>query len=172
MKFTLTNVYQIPGSPDPVTTYEDRCLRDSAWLKTLFCKLGTHIQVLQHEIVDNVLHLKVLVQPQPQTIPLVLRTLAPVDIMDYVQTTTYDFTTHRGTIKTQMHHPSLQGTSSEGTFILCATGPQTVTWSISSKVTSNFYLVGNKIEAIVARTIKKMNPHARAHIQAHLAPPH
>jgi len=172
MKFTLTNVYKTPGSSDPVTTYEDRCLRDSGWLKTLFCKLGTHSQVLQHEIIGDVLHLKLLVQPQPQTIPLVLRTLAPVDIMDYVQTTTYDFTTHQGTIKTQMHHPSLQGTATRGTFILCATGPETVTCSITTRVTSNFWLIGKKIEAIVAFAVKKINPTGRDHIQAHLIGSH
>ena len=168
MNFKMNLNYTTTGSANPVSSFEESCIKDTNWNSTLFSKMGNDVTVLKDERNGPTLHRELLIQPHKSTVPAPVRALLGNDAFDYVETTSYNFETHQGTLETSMRSSSMKGTGSKGTFSVREAGANQVTWGLNSDVVAKFRLVGGLIENSVVDEIQKKAPQIRGHIQNHL----
>ena len=168
MNLNMNQNYMTAGNANPVSLFEESCIKDTSWNTTLLNKMGNDVTVLKDERNGPILHRELLVQPHKSTVPAPIRALLGNHAFDYVETTSYNFETHQGTLETSMRSSSMKGTGSKGIFSVREAGANQVTWGLNSDVVANFRLIGGLIENSVVDEIQKKAPQIRGHIQNHL----
>jgi len=162
MQLTLTNQYDVPGTDNPLNTYEDACIKDVNCPLTSYRKMGNNITVLKNSVEGDVLERELLIQPNPDSVPATLRSLAGDDAFDCIQTTRYDFATHTGSVDTRMTGGFLKDrfNSSAQFKVRCDTpdSPRKVSYEASTKIEVSIFVVGGKIANSLAAQMKERQP--------------
>jgi hypothetical protein len=168
MKLNINNSFNLSNTTTPVQSYEDCCIRDPQWNANLYGKMGNDVSVLKEEYQGNTITRELLVQPHAETVPVLVRTFAGNDALDYVEKTTYDFSKHTGTIETAMTNPAFAGTGSTATFKVTSDTPNTVDWTMNANVHANLRFIGGTVEQAVCSEVHAKNPTIQGHVQDHL----
>jgi len=172
MKLELRTQYDVPGTADPILTYEKHCLKDSGCALTAFEKLGNEASILEDKFQNGILDRKIALQPDPSALPAFIRSLVGADATACTQITRYDFATHTGTTETRMERAFVrERISIRGTFSLRPEGPANprgIFFDSSQNIDATVFLIGGKIEKTVAGEFAARNPELRDFNQAWL----
>ena len=172
MKLELRTQYDVPGTADPVLTYEKHCLKDSGCALNAFEKLGNEASLLKETVEDDILERKIALQPDPKAIPAFVRSLVGDDATACTQIICYNFTTHTGTTETRMDRAFIrEKISIRGTFSLRPAGPanpRIIFFDSSQDIEAKVFLIGRKVEKTVAGEFAGRNPDLRFLNQAWL----
>ena len=170
MNFLTTAVYTVPGTSDPVTTIENECLRNVNCGVGAYQALGNDVEVLKDEIQGDTLDREVAIHPHGSTVPGILKVLLGDDALDYVQKTTYNFSTHTGTLQTEMQNSTMRKTiESKGSFSLrsnAPSAPRDVTYNLDSELNAHIWLIGTKVEKSIIKELHERAPRLEAFNQA------
>ena len=162
----LTNTYHVPGSADPVATYENHCIKDARCLTSTYERLGNDVRVLKDEIHDDVLEREILLHPHDHTIPAIISTFVGNDALDLVQRTVYNFKTHEGEMKSWMVSSAMRGKFEATAGIsLRAAGsfaPRRITYEMDTDVVSNVTFIGSLLEKSITNELKERGPRLEA----------
>lgn len=158
---TLTNTYYA-NTADPVKAVEDYCLRDAQTSLYVYEQIGNDVELLKDEVNGDQLSREMVIRPHRSTVPALVRVLVGSDAMDYLQTTTYDFSKHEGTLATEMVNPIMKGRiQSAGGFSLRSndpSNPSAVTYTLNTDIKAKIFLVGKRVEKSVAAELIKRSP--------------
>ena len=167
MKINTSNQYDIPGSADPIATYEEHCIKDANCALTVHQKMGNNATLLKDSLQGDILEREILVKPEAQNIPTALRTLIGDDGFDCIQSTRYDFASHSGSATIQMKSTYLGNKLlNKATFkVQCAdpTAPRRVSYDSETEVKAKIFMVGSSIERGITDQMKERNPILRGH---------
>ena len=165
---TLTNTYYA-NTEDPVKAVEDYCLRDPQTSLYVYEEIGNEVELVKNELKGDQLNREIVIRPHRSTVPALVRTLVGSDAMDYLQKTTYDFSKHDVTLTTEMVNPIMQGRiQSAGGFNLrsnAPSSPNTVTYTLTTNIKANIFLVGSSVEKSVASELVKRSPRIEQYYQ-------
>ena len=165
-KFETTAVYTVPGTADALTTLEDACMRDVECSFESYKALGNEVEVLKDDLEGDTLDREMAIHPRRSTIPFVVRMLLGADALDYVQKTTYNFSTHTGTLETKMQNETMgKLIESKGTFSLRGNAPfapRKVTYNLDTDIEADIFLIGKKVEKSIVAELHKRSPKLEA----------
>lgn len=172
MQINLINQYDVPGSADPIATYEKYCIQDPSCVLNAYREIGNDVTLLKNSLDGDILEREILVKPQPQNIPAPLRALVGDDAFDCIQRTHYDFASHRGSAQTHMTGSYLSDRlKNKAVFkVHCedSAAPRTVSYDSKTEVNVSIFMLGSKIERAITDQMRERNPILRGHTLAWL----
>ena len=174
---TLTSTYHVPNHADPVKMVEDTCIRNLENALNAYNRIGNDVDLIKDEINGDQLERSFAIHPHRSAVPALVRTLIGSDALDYQQDTTYDFSTHEGTMTTHMTHPIMQDKiESSGAFSLRSNAPfspEDVTYTFDMTIRVKVPVVGVAVEKSIAKELKvrgaKIEKYCQRRIDAALA---
>lgn len=162
MKFTIANKINIPGTQDPVTTYENMCIRNAACQLSNLKGLGSDAEVLSESINGNILEREMAVHPSSDSVPGAIKLLLGADALDYVEKLRYDFSTHTGTIRNTMLNSSMASKINSSAGVSIRSGapfaPRTVVHNIDVNLKVNMWFVGGQVEKSIKSELEARSP--------------
>jgi hypothetical protein len=155
---TLTSTYYVPNSSNPVKVVEDTCIRNLDNALNAYNRVGNDVDLLKDELTGDRLDRQIAVHPHRSAVPPLVRTLMGSDALDYQQNTTYDFSTHQGTMTTHMTHPVMKKKiESSGTFSLQSNAPfnpDAVTYTFDGTIRVKVPGIGRVVEKTIVKELR------------------
>ena len=162
MKFELNTVYTVPGTADPVEAYEDNCIENVDFYRSLHDKLGYDVDIVRNGMEGDKFVREAVVHPRPEAVPLAVKAFLGAEGLDYRETLTYDPKTHRGTIENKPLGSALRGkVSAKAGFSLRSAAPfapRKVAYESSYEINANMWRIGGQVEKTMASEVKAKVP--------------
>jgi len=158
MKFSLSATYTVPGTADPVATYEDQCIENVDYYRGLHDALGYDVDIVRNEMHDGKFVREAVVHPRPEAVPLAVKAFLGSDGLDYRETLTYDPKTHSGITENTCIGAGLRGkVSAKSGFTLRSAAPfapRNVSFVSNNEITAKMWLIGGQVEKTMAKELK------------------